>query len=76
MNPNPDNVLGCLTKLEPRQRGLCSSAWSQGYIATFGPTGIEAISLGAPTRPLGIIRHKDHHKHPVTTRLPVPPCSR
>ncbi|MEK6211704.1 MAG: hypothetical protein AABM64_15270 [Pseudomonadota bacterium] len=62
--PNPDNVRVCLTKLEPRQRGLFGAAWTLGYIATFARTGIEAISMGAPTGPLGIIYRKAEHKQP------------
>lgn len=62
--PNPDNVRMCLTRLEPRQRGLFAAAWTLGYIATFARTGIEAIALGAPTGPLGIIYRKAEHKQP------------
>ncbi len=62
--PNPENVRVCLTKLEPRQRGLFGAAWALGYIATFARTGIEAISMGAPTGPLGIIYRKTEHKQP------------
>ncbi|HWH49148.1 MAG TPA: hypothetical protein VN664_15205 [Burkholderiales bacterium] len=62
--PNPDNVRVCLTKLEPRQRGLFGAAWTLGYIATFARTGIEAISMGTPTGPLGIIYRKAEHKQP------------
>jgi hypothetical protein len=54
----------CLTKLEPRQRGLFAAAWTLGYIATFARTGIEAIAIGAPTGPLGIIYRKAEHKQP------------
>jgi hypothetical protein len=62
--PNPENVRVCLTKLEPRQRGLFGAAWTLGYIAIFARTGIEAISMGAPTGPLGIIYRKAAHKQP------------
>ena len=62
--PNPDNVRVCLTKLEPRQRGLFGAAWTLGYIATFARTGVEAISMGAPTGPLGIIYRTAEHKQP------------
>ena len=68
--PNPDNVRVCLTKLEPRQRGLFGAAWTLGYIATFARTGIEAISMGAPTGPLGIIYRKAQHKQPWYDGLP------
>lgn len=62
--PNPDNVRVCLTKLEPRQRGIFAAAWTLGYIATFTQTGIETIAMGAPTGPLGIIYRKADHKQP------------
>ena len=62
--PNPENVRVCLSKLEPRQRGLFGAAWTLAYIATFARTGIEAISMGAPTGPLGIIYRKAEHKQP------------
>ncbi len=62
--PSPDNMRVCLTKLEPRQRGLFGAAWTLGYIATFVRTGIEAISMGAPTGPLGIIYRKAEHRQP------------
>jgi hypothetical protein len=70
--PNPDNVRVCLTKLEPRQRGLFGAAWTLGYIATFARTGIEAISMGAPTGPLGIIYRKAEHKQPWYDQLSGP----
>lgn len=70
--PNPDNMRVCLTKLEPRQRGLFAAAWALGYIATFAPTGIEAISLGAPTGPLGIIYRKARHQQPWYDQLSGP----
>jgi len=62
--PNPDNIRICLTKLDPRQRGLFASAWTLGYVATFARTGVESIALGAPTGPLGIIYRKAEHKQP------------
>lgn len=70
--PNQDNVRVCLTKLEPRQRGLFAAAWTLGYIATFARTGIEAIAMGAPTGPLGIIYRKTEHKQPWYDQLSGP----
>lgn len=70
--PNPDNVRVCLTKLEPRQRGLFAAAWTLGYIATFARTGIEAIAMGAPTGPLGIIYRKAEHQQPWYDQLSGP----
>jgi hypothetical protein len=47
--------------MDPRQRGLFGAAWALGYIAAFARGGIEAVSIGAPTGPMGIIyRHTDY----------------
>lgn len=70
--PNPENLRVCLTKLDPRQRGLFAAAWALGYVATFAPTGIEAIALGAPTGPLGIIYRKSQHRQPWYDQLSRP----
>jgi hypothetical protein len=60
--PNPDNQRICLVKSDPRQRGLFGAAWTLAYVATLAPTGVEAVSLGAPTGPLGIVhRAGDAH---------------
>ncbi len=70
--PNPNNLRVCLTKLEPRQRGLFAAAWTLGYVATFARTGIETIAMGAPTGPLGIIYCKSQHGQPWYDRLSGP----
>ncbi|HYJ17751.1 MAG TPA: hypothetical protein VEW72_01120 [Burkholderiales bacterium] len=70
--PNPDNLRVCLTKLDPRQRALFAAAWTLGYVATLASTGIEAISLGAPTGPLGVIYRKAQHKQPWYDQLSGP----
>jgi D-apionolactonase len=62
--PNPDNVRVCLPKMDPRQRGLFAAAWTLGYVATLARTGVEAISLAAPTGPLGIIYRKADYAQP------------
>jgi hypothetical protein len=56
--PNPDNVRICLVKADPRQRALFGAAWAVGYAASFAPTGLEALSFGAPTGPLGVIHRE------------------
>jgi hypothetical protein len=53
--PNPDNQRICLVKSDPRQRALFGAAWTIAYIASYARTGVEAVSLGAATGPLGII---------------------
>jgi len=62
--PNPDNQRICLVKMDPRQRGLFGAAWTLGYLSSLAPTGVETISLGAPTGPLGIIFRKTDTKQP------------
>jgi len=70
--PNPDNLRVCLTKLEPRQRGLFAAAWTLGYIATLARTGVQGIAVGATTGPLGIIYRKAEHKQPWYDQLSGP----
>ena len=70
--PNPDNERVCLVKMDPRQRGLFGAAWTLGYIATFARTGIQALALGAPTGPLGIIYRKTDDQQPWFDALPGP----
>jgi len=62
--PNPANVRICLTKLDPRQRGLFAAAWTLGYVSTMARAGVERIALGAATGPLGVIYRKDDHAQP------------
>ncbi len=62
--PNPDNERICLVKADPRTRGLFGAAWLLGYIAKFARTGIEALTVGAPTGPLGVIYRKTKNKLP------------
>lgn len=69
---NPDNVRVCLTKMDPRQRGLFAAAWTLGYIATLARTGIDALSMGATTGPLGYIYRQDEHRQPWFDQLRVP----
>lgn len=62
--PNPDNARVCLVRMDPRQRGLFGAAWTLGYLATLAPTGVQALSIGAATGPLGIIYRKDDYPQP------------
>ena len=70
--PNADNARVCLTKLDPRQRGLFAAAWTLGYVATLAHTGVEAIAMGAPTGPLGMIYRSDTHRQPWYDELGAP----
>ena len=62
--PNPDNERICLVKADPRTRGLFGAAWLLGYIATFARTGIETLTVGAPTGPRGVIYRKTENEQP------------
>lgn len=67
--PNPDNERLCLVRMDPRQRGLFGAAWTLGYIATLARTGVETISLGAPTGPLGVIYRRTDYAQPYFDKL-------
>ncbi|HSW22744.1 MAG TPA: hypothetical protein VLJ62_08250, partial [Burkholderiaceae bacterium] len=70
--PNPDNLRVCLAKMDPRVRGLFGAAWTLGYIATLARTGIDALTIGAPTGPLGIIYRKADYAQPYYDDLAAP----
>jgi hypothetical protein len=70
--PNPHNLRVCLAKMDPRMRGLFGAAWTLGYIATFARTGINALTIGAPTGPLGIIYRKADYAQPYYDGLAAP----
>jgi D-apionolactonase len=62
--PNPGNGRVCLSRIDPRQRGLFNAAWSLSYVANFARGGISAIALGAPTGPFGHISRKTDFVQP------------
>jgi hypothetical protein len=70
--PNPKNERVCLVKMDPRQRGCFGAAWALGYVATLARTDVEAISLAAPTGPLGIIYRRTDYAQPWYDSLPGP----
>ncbi|WP_237684311.1 hypothetical protein [Pseudaminobacter soli (ex Zhang et al. 2022)] len=53
--PNEHNGRVCLSRVDPRQRGLFTAAWTIGYIAACAEEGIDAVALGASTGPFGHI---------------------
>ncbi|MDQ3259945.1 MAG: hypothetical protein M3Q00_04025, partial [Pseudomonadota bacterium] len=61
---NPNNLRVCLAKMDPRQRGLFSAAWTLGYVSTLARAGVANISMGAPTGPLGMIYREAEHTQP------------
>jgi hypothetical protein len=58
--------------MDPRMRGLFGAAWTLGYIATLARTGINALTIGAPTGPLGIIYRKADYAQPYYDDLAAP----
>jgi len=70
--PNPGNVRVCLTKFDPRQRGLFGAAWTLGYVATLAQAGVERIAMGTPTGPLGVIYRKHELAQPWYDKLARP----
>ena len=70
--PNPDNERICLVNADPRTRGLFGAAWLLGYVATFARTDIEALTIGAPTGPLGVIYRKTESPQPYFDTLRGP----
>jgi hypothetical protein len=62
--PNPDNGRVCLSRIDPRQRGLFNAAWIVGYVAALARGGIEAVALGAPTGPFGHIYRRTDFAQP------------
>ncbi len=70
--PNPDNQRVCLAKMDPRMRGLFGAAWLLGYVATLARSGVEAVTIGAPTGPLGIIYRKTDYAQPGYDELATP----
>jgi hypothetical protein len=62
--PNPNNERVCLSRMDPRQRGLYGAAWTLGYLARFAPAGLEAITMGSATGPAGMVYRRDNHAQP------------
>lgn len=50
--------------MDPRQRGLFGAAWTLAYIATLARAGAAAVTVGAPTGPLGVIYRKTDYAQP------------
>lgn len=69
--PNPNNERLCLVKADPRQRGLFGAAWMLGYVSSLAPTGVDAITFGAPTGPLGIIHRRSESAVPYYDDAPA-----
>ena len=68
---NPDNGRICLAKMDPRQRGLFSAAWTLAYVAELVHAGVDRISMAAPTGPLGVIYRTADYEQPYYDSLPA-----
>lgn len=53
--PNAANGRVCLSRIDPRQRGLFNAAWCLGYVAACAQESVDAVALGAPSGPFGYI---------------------
>ncbi|WP_292590877.1 hypothetical protein [Mesorhizobium sp.] len=56
--PNEANGRVCLSRIDPRQRGLFNAAWTVGYFAACARERIEAVAFGDFTGPFGYIYRK------------------
>lgn len=61
---NPNNERVCLSKVDPRQRGIFGAAWSVGYVSAWAKGGVEVVTLGATTGPAGMVYAKTAHAQP------------
>lgn len=52
---NPENIRQAVNYNDPRQRGIMGAAWTLGYLAAFAEGGAEAIALGEPVGPFGLL---------------------
>ncbi|HSO48593.1 MAG TPA: hypothetical protein VLQ68_11760 [Rhizobiaceae bacterium] len=62
--PNRGNGRVCLSRIDPRQRGLYNAAWLLAYVAACARSGVEAVALGEPTGPFGYIHQKADFQQP------------
>jgi hypothetical protein len=61
---NPNNERVCLSKIDPRQRGIFGAAWSLGYVSAWAKGGVEVVTLGATTGSAGMVYRKTNHAQP------------
>jgi hypothetical protein len=61
---NPNNERVCLSKIDPRQRGIFGAAWSVGYVSAWAKGGVEVVTLGATTGSAGMVYRKTDHAQP------------
>jgi D-apionolactonase len=71
-SPNPDDRRVCLARNDPRQRGLFNAAWTLGYVAALAHSGVEALTMAAPTGPFGVIHRRTDLPQPWFDELDGP----
>lgn len=69
---NPNNGRVCLARMDPRQRGLFGAAWLLGYASIFAHGGLEAMALGSPTGPSGMIYRRTSDAQPYFDEVGAP----
>ncbi|MER8481780.1 hypothetical protein [Mesorhizobium sp. M1322] len=62
--PNEANGRVCLSRIDPRQRGLFNAAWTIGYFAACAREGIEAVAFGDFTGAFGYVYRKTDFVQP------------
>ena len=67
--PNPEGGRVCLSRIDPRQRGLLNPAWMLGYVAACARGNLEAVAFGAPTGPFGHIYRRTDAAQPYFNAL-------
>jgi hypothetical protein len=55
VSPNPDQRRLTMTVWDPRARGLFGASWAVGALAATQEASVDAITLGAPAGPFGIL---------------------
>ncbi|MGI9522358.1 MAG: hypothetical protein ACR2PG_11995 [Hyphomicrobiaceae bacterium] len=62
---NPDQIRQTMAKVDPRQRGLFAAAWAVGALAATTGGYVDALCLGAPSGPFGIVYEKQDYPQPI-----------
>lgn len=70
--PNPHNGRVCLSRIDPRQRGLFNAAWTLAYISACARGKVEMVALGSTTGPFGHIYRRTDFEQPYFDDLDQP----
>ncbi len=69
---NPQNGRVCLSRIDPRQRGLFNAAWSLAYISACAGGKVEMVALGSITGPFGHVYRPTDFEQPYFDDLDQP----